>query len=255
MISTFKKLIGWLMMVGFICSTEDGMAMGQSSRKPLIIILLGPPGAGKGTHATTLAEHLGLPHISTGDLFREHIQSGSELGLMAKEYIDQGKLVPDALVLDMLFNRIKTADCANGFILDGFPRTLAQAKALDARLNHKSKMVSFNFNVPDSLLIERIAGRIICRDCKKSYHRSFDPPRQAGSCDACGGSLYMRDDDIEGVVRKRLEVYHSGAQQLINYYAAKEKVFCELDGQNSKDEVFHDLLENLSLMVPSVITH
>ena len=234
------------MVMGFVLSAVEAMAMGRSNHKPLIIILLGPPGAGKGSHASALHEHFGLPHISTGDFFREHIQSNSELGRIAKSYIDQGRLVPDQLVLDMLFERMQQPDCARGCILDGFPRTLAQAKALDVRLKNKSRVVAINFNVPDSVLIERISGRIVCRDCRKSFHRNFEPPRQAGSCDSCGGGLYTRDDDTELVIRKRLEVYHTEAQQVVDYYAAKENVLREIDGQNSKAQVFHDVLISLS---------
>ena len=239
-------------MVGCVCSGTSVDAMDRVRHKPLVVILLGPPGAGKGTHAGTLSEHLGLPHISTGDLFREHIRGDTELGRTAKSYIDQGKLVPDQLVLDMLFNRIKQVDCAHGFILDGFPRTLAQAKALDQRLHSKSRLIAFHFNVPDPMLIERISGRMICKDCQKPYHRTFDPPRQGGTCDACGGSLYTRDDDTELVVRKRLQFYHAESQQLIRYYAAKRGALREIDGQSSKDQVFHDILINLSEKVPAL---
>lgn len=223
--------------------------MTQSNPKQkTIIVLLGPPGAGKGTHAGPLSEHLSLPHISTGDLFRENIRNNTELGQKVKPYLDQGKLVPDEIVMDMLFARMKDTDCLRGCILDGFPRTVAQAKALEAKLGNTSRVIALNFNVPDSVLIERISGRLICKECKRPYHKRFDPPRQANVCDACGGPLYTRDDDQESIVRKRLEVYHTESQPLIDYYAKKKGELREIDSQNTKEQVFQDILVALSSM-------
>lgn len=240
-----KKLLGWIIMGSILLTAAEADAMHRMASKPVVIILLGPPGAGKGTHAAPLSEALGLPHISTGDLFRMHIQQKTQLGLLAKTYIDQGNLVPDDLVLDMLFDRLKESDCQQGLILDGFPRTLTQAKSLDARLKNKSRVLALNFYVPDSILIERIAGRLICRDCKRPYHKVFDPPQESGVCGQCGGELYMREDDREEIVRKRLEVYRSETLPLIEYYQEKEGVLVEIDGQNDKNQVFHDVLEAL----------
>lgn len=217
------------------------------TNQPLVILLLGPPGAGKGTHAATLKDAIGLPHISTGDLFREHFKQQTPLGLTAKNYIDQGNLVPDELVLDMLFDRLQESDCAQGCILDGFPRTLAQARALDARLKNKSQVLALNFNVTDSILIERISGRLICRDCNKLYHAAFDPPQELGRCDLCEGELFTRDDDNEAIVRKRLAVYRAETLPLIEYYAAQQGVLKEIDSQNSKEQVFHDVLEAIPI--------
>lgn len=227
--------------------TGQVFAMNHSnSKQSTIIILLGPPGAGKGTHAEPLSEHLSLPHISTGDLFRENIRNNTALGQKVKSFMDQGKLVPDELVLDMLFDRLKAPDCVRGCILDGFPRTVPQAMALDAKLEKNARIIALNFNVPDSELIERIAGRLVCKECKKTYHKTFAPPKQANVCDACGGALITRDDDREAIVRKRLEVYHNESQPLINYYAKKKGVLHEIDSQNSKEQVFQDILHALS---------
>ncbi len=240
-----KKLLGWLMMGSIVIGTSEAAAMSHTSHKPLVVILLGPPGAGKGTHAGPLSEVLGVPHISTGDLLREHIRGQSELGKMAKTYMDRGNLVPDELVLEMLFERLQRPDCSHGCILDGFPRTLAQAKSLDARLGTKNQVLALNFYVPDSVLIERIVGRLVCRDCNRPYHASFDPPRETGHCDVCGGELYTRDDDRENVVRNRLNVYREETMPLISYYKTKKGVLKEIDSQNSKEQVFYDVLQSL----------
>lgn len=237
-------------MGSILLAAAEAQALNRFSSKSLVIILLGPPGAGKGTHAAPLSEAMGLPHISTGDLFREHIQKQTALGLLAKACIDQGNLVPDEFVLDMLFERLKQADCSHGCILDGFPRTLPQARSLDVRLKNKSTLLVLNFSVPDSILIERIAGRLICRDCKRPYHKSFDPPCKPGSCGQCGGALYTRDDDQEAIVRKRLDVYRLETMPLIEYYAAQAGVLKEIDSQNSKEQVFQDVLEAMPFKVP-----
>ncbi len=214
--------------------------------KPLVIVLLGPPGAGKGTHAGPLSQHLGIPHISTGELFREHIRTLSPLGVQAKAFIDQGHLVPDALVIDMLLQRVHLADCKMGYILDGFPRTVLQAQKLDERLQGYVRLLVLYFSLQDPLIIERITGRLACRGCARPYHNKFDPPQQECTCDVCGSALYQRDDDREEIVRKRLEVYRKQTAPLIEYYQAQSGVFHEIEGQASKDKVFLDVLEALS---------
>ena len=211
---------------------------------PLVLILMGPPGAGKGTHAAPLSEHLGLPHISTGDLLREHIRGKTPLGLAARSYIDVGKLAPDHLVVDMLFDRTRKEDCKQGYILDGFPRTVAQAEALEARLH--GQLAVLNFNIPDEALIERITGRLGCKSCGRPFHLKFDPPARAGVCDRCGGPLCQRDDDKVEIIAKRLEVYHAQTKPVIAYYSKQPGIFHEIDANQSKELVFQDVLGALS---------
>jgi adenylate kinase len=210
--------------------------------KPLAIVLLGPPGSGKGTHAGPLSRHLGLPHISTGDLFREHIREQTDLGIEAQKYINQGNLVPDELVLNMLFTRVGAPDCANGYILDGFPRTIVQAQELDRRLQTQVRLTVLNFNLPDSLIIERVAGRIACRNCARPYHKKFDPPTSDMICDQCMEPLYQRDDDREEIILKRLDVYRAQTEPLIAYYAKQSGVLREIDSQKQKSEVFQEVI-------------
>jgi adenylate kinase len=215
----------------------------------IVVILMGPPGVGKGTHAAPLSQELGLPHISTGDLFREHIRGASPLGIKAKGYIDKGHLVPDALVLDMLFDRVSLTDCQNGYILDGFPRTIAQAQALDERLNGSYRIIAINFSLPDATIIERITGRMICKGCNRPYHKTFDPPKLEMICDACESDLFQRDDDREEIICKRLAVYYHQTQPLIDYYTKQQEVLHEIDSRNGKERVFRDVLDVMTLKV------
>lgn len=213
----------------------------------MVIILMGPPGAGKGTHAGPLSQYLGLPHISTGDLFRENIRKQTLLGQKAKSYMDKGHLVPDELVLDMLFDRVSREDCKRGYILDGFPRTIPQAQALDQRIQRDSRVVALNFHLVDPVIVERITGRIACKDCGRPFHKKYDPPQQEMICDGCGGKLYQRDDDKEEVIRKRLEVYRIQTEPLIAHYSRQQDVLRHIDSQKGKEQVFHDVLDSLPL--------
>lgn len=215
---------------------------------PLVIILMGPPGAGKGTHAGPLSRHLGLPHISTGDLFRENIRNQTPLGKKAKGFIDLGQLVPDSLVLDMLFDRVDLPDCKNGYILDGFPRTIPQAIEFDRRLKN-TKVIALNFNLDDAIIIERITGRIACKQCGRPYHRKYDPPKKAMTCE-CGGPLFQRDDDREEIIKKRLEVYRLQTAPLIAHYT-NQKIVTEIDSQKEKHLVLQDVIDALPLVVSS----
>lgn len=237
-------------MLGVLLAGNATAMSRTEKNQPLVVILMGPPGAGKGTHAGPLSQQLGLPHISTGDLFRENIRNQTPLGIKAKTFMDQGQLVPDELVFDILFDRVGKSDCKNGYILDGFPRTLAQAKILDQRLASRYQVVALNFNVADPVIIERVTGRIACKQCNRPYHKVYDPPKQENICDSCNVPLIQRDDDKEEIIRKRLEVYRAQTQPLIEYYA-QQKVLQEIDSDRSKEQVFHDVLE--ALPVPALV--
>ncbi|MCE4943766.1 MULTISPECIES: adenylate kinase [Streptomyces] len=188
------------------------------------IVLVGPPGAGKGTQAAYLAKNLAIPHISTGDLFRANISQGTPLGVEAKSYMDAGNLVPDSVTIGMAEDRMEQADAAEGFLLDGFPRNLAQAEALDAYLQGKGLKLDavLDLEVPEDEVVKRIAGRRICRkDSSHVFHVTYNQPETEGVCDACGGELYQREDDREDTVRKRLEVYHAETEPIIDFYRAQ----------------------------------
>ncbi len=212
------------------------------TQSPKFIVLLGPPGSGKGTQAARLRELLGLPHIASGDLFRENLKNQTELGLKAKAYMDRGALVPDDLTIAMVMDRLSRPDCAQGALLDGFPRTIAQAEALDQALAEQGVIISVvpYIAVPDEVLIERISGRRICRTCGESYHIQFNPPQNSGICDHDGGELYQREDDRPETVRERLRVYHEQTSPLINYYRQRG-VLVEINGNQSIDAVSADL--------------
>jgi len=209
----------------------------------LYVILFGAPGAGKGTQAAILAEKTGLVHITTGELFRQAIRQETELGKQAKPYYDRGQLVPDRLTIAMLLERLSQGDCARGCLLDGFPRTLEQATALDEALAQKGKGIDkvLYIQVPQNELVSRLAGRWNCRQCGSVYQERFQPPRQAGRCDQCGGELYQREDDRPETVRRRLGVYLEQTAPLIDYYRARGKLV-EISGDKAVEEVAEDLL-------------
>lgn len=203
------------------------------------IIMLGAPGAGKGTQAKRIAEKYSIPHISTGDIFRANIKNGTELGKKAKTYMDKGELVPDSLVVDLVIDRFKEADCVNGYVLDGFPRTIPQAEALDAALKAIGEKVDYaiNVEVPDENIINRMSGRRACVGCGATYHIKYNPTKAEGICDACGQELILRDDDKPETVKNRLDVYHNQTQPLIDYYS-NQGIMKEVDGTVDMDEVF-----------------
>jgi adenylate kinase len=207
------------------------------------IIMLGAPGAGKGTQAKKIAGKFGIPHISTGDIFRANIKNGTELGKKAKTYMDKGELVPDSLVVDLIMDRFKEADCANGYVLDGFPRTIPQAEALDAALAANAEKVDYaiNVEVPDENIINRMSGRRACVGCGATYHIKYNPTKVEGVCDACGEKLILRDDDKPETVKNRLSVYHEQTQPLIDYYN-KAGVLAEVDGTKDMEDVFADIV-------------
>ncbi|WP_025324268.1 adenylate kinase [Deferrisoma camini] len=203
------------------------------------LILLGPPGAGKGTQAKRLIERYGIPQISTGDILRAAVRDGTDLGKKAKQYMDAGKLVPDEVVIGIIEERLQEADCANGFILDGFPRTVAQADALNRVLANLGQAIDHvvSIEVPDEELVERLTGRRTCRGCGAMYHVKFSPPKAQGVCDKCGGELYQRDDDREETIRARLKVYHEQTAPLVEYYE-KAGLLRRIPGQGSVDEIY-----------------
>ena len=210
------------------------------------IIMLGAPGAGKGTQAKMIAEKCGIPHISTGDIFRANIKIGTELGAKAKEYMDKGLLVPDELVCDLVVDRFQQADCEKGYILDGIPRTIPQAEALENALNAIEQKLDYaiDIDVPDENIINRMSGRRACVGCGATYHVLFNPTKVEGKCDVCGESLILRDDDKPETVKKRLDVYHTQTQPLIDFYTER-KVLVEVDGTQSMDKVFDDIMKIL----------
>lgn len=207
------------------------------------LILLGAPGAGKGTQAVTLSEALGLAHVASGDLFREAVQKGTELGLLAKSYMDKGQLVPDDITIRMILDRISQADCQKGFILDGFPRTIEQARALDEALTKDRKTIDKVVYIKVSVeeLVKRLSGRWICKICQTPYHEISFLPQVRGVCDRCGGELYQRPDDKEETVRQRLKVYFTQTAPLIEYYAKAGKLV-EIDGEQGVEAVARELV-------------
>ena len=203
------------------------------------IIMLGAPGAGKGTQAKMIAEKYHVPHISTGDIFRVNIKNGTELGVEAKKYIDQGLLVPDELTVKILLDRVAKDDCENGYVLDGFPRTIPQAEVLDKALTELGDKIDYaiNVDVPDENIIKRMGGRRACLTCGATYHVEHIPPKTEGICDKCGQELVLRDDDKPETVKNRLDVYHKQTQPLIDYYSNKG-VLKTVDGTVDMKDVF-----------------
>jgi adenylate kinase len=207
------------------------------------LILLGPPGAGKGTQAKMLADKYQIPQISTGDILRAAVKSGTPLGRKAKEYMDSGRLVPDEVVIGIIKDRLEQKDTARGYMLDGFPRTLPQAEALDNLLKGMGSRIDhvISIEVADEELVRRLSGRRTCRNCGQGYHLVFDPPKVAGRCDKCGGELYQRDDDNEATVANRLKVYKAQTQPLIEYYQ-KKGVLRPIEGLGEIQEIFQRIV-------------
>ena len=210
------------------------------------LILLGPPGAGKGTQAGKIAKKYNIPHISTGDIFRVNIVNKTDLGILAKKYIDNGELVPDSVVMDIVRDRIIQDDTKNGFLLDGFPRTLEQATALDEMLNNNNMELDgvVKIKVNFDLLIARITGRRICKDCGATYHVDFNKPKKSDVCDLCNGELYQRSDDNEEVVRNRINVYIEQTTPLIEYYTNHD-ILKIIDGEQSINDVFNQIIKEV----------
>lgn len=210
------------------------------------IIMLGAPGAGKGTQAKKITSRYSIPHISTGDIFRANIKNGTELGKKAKTYIDQGHLVPDELVVDIVIDRVQQQDCADGYVLDGFPRTIPQAEALDKALAEMGQSIDYaiNVEVPDENIVQRMSGRRACVNCGATYHIVYAPTKIENVCDTCEGELILRDDDKPETVQERLNVYHEQTQPLIDYYTQQDKLV-EVDGTIDIEKVFDAIVKIL----------
>jgi adenylate kinase len=210
------------------------------------LILLGPPGAGKGTQAEFIVEKYGIPHISTGDIFRKNIKEGTELGTRAKAFMDKGELVPDSLVVELVADRLSQSDCEAGFLLDGFPRTVFQAQSLDGILGRLGVTLSavININVNPAVLVSRAVGRRICKNCGATYHVENNKPKVDGVCDKCGGELYQRSDDVAETVENRISVYMNETMPLINYYDAQDKLV-NIEGEQNINNVFSDIVDAL----------
>ena len=210
------------------------------------IIMLGAPGAGKGTQAKKISAKYGVPHISTGDIFRANIKGQTELGMKAKVFMDQGQLVPDEITIGMLLDRIQEEDCKKGYVLDGFPRTIPQAESLTKALADMGDHIDYaiNVEVPDENIISRMSGRRACLKCGQTYHIVYNPPKKENVCDVCGEALVLRDDDKPETVKKRLDVYHDQTQPLIDYYKAAG-VLAEVDGTKDLEAVFQDIVKIL----------
>ena len=210
------------------------------------IIMLGAPGAGKGTQAKLISEKYGIPHISTGDIFRANIKEGTDLGKEAKEYIDKGQLVPDELTVRILLDRVEKDDCKNGYVLDGFPRTIPQAQVLDNEVAKLGDKIDYaiDVEVPDEIIIRRMGGRRACPKCGATYHIEHIPPKKEGICDACGEKLMLRDDDKPETVKNRLDVYHKQTQPLIDHYS-KQNILRTVDGTADMNDVFDSIVKLL----------
>lgn len=220
------------------------MVLHPERRGIMKLTIMGPPGGGKGTQAEILSEKLSIPHISTGAIIRNAIREKTELGLVAEKYIEKGQLVPDELVIDMVSDRIKSKDCENGYILDGFPRTLPQARAMDG-IGIKLEC-ALNLIVADDVIVKRLGGRRECKACAAPYHVEFNPPQTEGVCDKCGGVLITRDDDVPETIRQRLDVYHEQTEPLIGFYKEK-KLLVDVTGRESIEETTQAVLDALGV--------
>lgn len=243
-------LIGFLATL-FCFTSLAAFAQTNTPNMPgrTIWILLGPPGSGKGTQAVQLSKTLQIPHISTGDLLREHIKKETPLGKQAKQYIEAGKLVPDELVMEILFSRISEPDSKNGVLLDGFPRTIPQAQALEKKLGSEDQIVVFNLEVNDDVIIKRAEGRLTCVTGGHVCNRYTSPPQKEGVCDQCGGQLVRRADDEPAVVQERLRVYHTQTAPLVQFYQER-KVLHPINGERSPEQVLSDLMIEVKKITP-----
>jgi len=207
-----------------------------------VIILLGAPGSGKGTQASELSKVKKIPHISTGDLFRDNLKNKTELGLQAQQYLDKGQLVPDSLVLDILFDRVSQPDCKHGYVLDGVPRNITQAHELEDYFRNKTNLIVVNLAVSDDIVINRLSGRLVCRQCNRVFHKDTSPLSKPGICDSCGGEVYQRNDDKPEIIKERLKVYHDQTKPLEKFYRDKG-LLKEVDASKPSPEVLQQLIQ------------
>lgn len=239
----FISIISLITLFSFGTVTREAPQTVQTQK---VLILLGPPGSGKGTQAVKISKEMQIPHISTGDLFRDNISRNTELGQKAKTYMNEGKLVPDELVVNMLLDRVAKNDCKTGYLLDGFPRTVNQAIEFDKELSGNASLTVLYLDVSDEAVMQRISGRLSCTECGSIYNRFFTPPKQEGICDHCGHELVQREDDKPEVVKNRLEVYKKQTAPLIDYYKSKG-VLKPIDGEAAPEEIYRQVKEALSL--------
>ncbi len=237
-------------MFASVCLGLTGMLSADTNApQKKVIILLGPPGSGKGTQAVRLSKELNIPHISTGDLFREQIRLDTPLGKEIKSYIEAGKLTPDELTIRVLEERVSRPDAAKGYLLDGVPRTIVQAEAIEKMLEKQNaQVIVLNLNVRDALIVERASGRLLCKNCGHIHHKTFSPPSVDDVCDKCGGPLYQRSDDNPEVIANRLKVYHEQTAPLIDFYRQRG-VLREVNGEEKPDQVYQALMEQLNQAV------
>jgi adenylate kinase len=252
MIRSSQKIVVAFIVFGCSLLPHGGFSEEKQPESKSILILLGPPGSGKGSQAVELKEKMHLAHISTGDLLRKHVQNGTELGKKAKSFMEKGELVPDAIILDMLFDRIQEPDCQKGYILDGFPRTVAQAEALQSRLPKQDKLHVINLDISDAAVVDRITQRQVCSQCSASYHLQNAPSKKKDICDKCESKLQTRADDTKEVVLKRLAVYHNQTAPLIEFYN-KRHVMTTLDASQPKEVILNKIMNiaQKELITPS----
>ena len=236
--------MNFVLFEAFLILGSLALMAAPSEENQTVVILMGPPGSGKGTQAKLIHSKLGIPHISTGDLLREQVRNETEIGKQVKEMMESGKLVPDALIFDLLFERVAKPDASKGYLLDGFPRNIPQAEELDRRLGSNVRQIVINLDVSDDVIIKRISGRMSCPDCGAVYNTYFEPPEEEGKCDECGAELVQREDDREEVVKERLKVYNEQTAPLKDYYQRKGTLI-NIDGEQSPDVISSKVLERI----------
>lgn len=245
-----NNLLIELFLACAVCACALPLLAESAAAKKTVVILMGPPGSGKGTQAKRIAQEYAIPHISTGDILRENIRNNTPLGLKVKKYVEAGQYAPDELILDLLFDRVSQPDAAKGYLLDGFPRTIPQAEALQKRLGANDCIVVVNLDVSDEVIIKRISGRLTCPDCGAVYNEYFDPPKVEGVCDKCGGKPQHRADDNPETVKHRLKVYYEQTAPVLTFYDRK-KMLQTVNGEEDSDQIFRRIGHLISTLCSS----